>query len=445
MEEIINECKIIVDEICSKYGYEIQDVEGNDSLRTVLLKAIPSMLQDQNYENRQLFYQMLRKTPIVITENLTNEAYEGLIEKYIGKNVNKHIVDEDIDLGEYGKGLGAGAYVSEPIFDENMNLKEKKSFIYIQKVDGSAKDFFSTDINVAHLIHELGHAWNAEKDQYTMQNDGTLKERIGTAEFIYSFSDLGNNKFSKKCISSTGLMIEESMNTVAEEIAMANYMQIPIEQMRDEYRFSLVPSNYQGYMSSFMEYTLNILEKSDFEKYRLYGNEESKNKINSLMEKTEYWKNRETDILPSSKSPRNYNNKKSIISKISDEDIQEFFEKYKSVYFPNISQMTPLEKVENVLQQQYNFNSIKYTIDIEHYRELVDLLGYEGYSLINQSADLLELQHQKESEKSNETSNISINSVVKNALQQGTSLEQVNKAKGIEQQENKFEKEIDKG
>ncbi len=430
MKEIINETKEIVEELCAQYGYDSQDTEKTDSLKTVLLKVIPSMLQGHNYEDRQLFYQMLRHTPIVITENLTKESYKNLVEQYIGKNINQHIVEDDIDLGEYGKTLGAGAYVSEPVFDENMTLQGKKSFIYIQKVTGSAKDFFGTDINVSQLIHELGHAWHAEKDQYVMQADGTLRERIGTAEFTYSFSNIGNNKFLKKHLKTTGLMIEESMNTISEENAMANYMNIPLDQMKSAYREHLVPSNYQSYMSIFTEYMLTKLVESDFKNYRLYGSDEYKSKINKLMEKTDYWNNRNTDILPSSQSPRSYKNKRKLISSIDSDTVQKFFEKYANVYFPDISQMTPLEKIDNVLQQQYNLKVIILNMGIENYTEFLQILGYEGFSLINQSADLLKLQEKKSDQL--QTSKITLSSVVKNALQKGTTTEQVQETKEIE-------------
>ena len=283
-EEILNECKDIVGEVSARYNYDDKDKEGNDSLKTVLLKAIPAMLKDAKQEERNLFYQMLSHTPIVIIDDLTQESYDKLLEQYIGKDVNQHITEGNIDLGEYGKDLGAGAYVSEPILDENMNLQGKKSFIYIQRVTGKAKEFLGTDINVPHLIHELGHAWHAEEEQFIMQPDETLKERVGTAEFIYSFSKTHDNKFVKKCIKTTGLMIEESMNTVAEEKAMSDYMGISLEEMRKVYRSLLVPSNYQGYMADFVGYMLEKLGKDDFENYRLYGEIESKNKINDLLE-----------------------------------------------------------------------------------------------------------------------------------------------------------------
>lgn len=75
------------------------------------------------------------------------------------------------------------------------------------------------------------------------------------------------------------------MNTLEEEIAMANYMGISLEEMREKYNSTLVPSRYQGYMSGFAEYMLNKLGKDNFESYRLYGKTEAINKITNLMEK----------------------------------------------------------------------------------------------------------------------------------------------------------------
>lgn len=134
VEEILEECRDLIEQVCVKFGYDSQDTEGNGSLKTVLLKVIPAMLKDSKKEDRNLFYQMLSHTPIVITENLSQASYDRLVEEYIGNDINPHIIEEDIDLGEYGKALGAGAYVSEPIIDQNMNLQGKRSFIYIQRV-----------------------------------------------------------------------------------------------------------------------------------------------------------------------------------------------------------------------------------------------------------------------------------------------------------------------
>ena len=392
----------VVNEVCEKFQYDSTDREGNDSLKTVLIKICTVMLKDSNEEDRNLFYEMLRHTPIVITEGLTPEGYKHLEEKYIG-NVNPHIVEEKSNVGEYGKNVGAGAYVSEPILDENLQLKGKKSFLYIQKVNNREQQFFGTDINVSHLIHELGHAWHAEKDQYTMLPNNTLKNRTGTAEFIYSFSKNPDGTYTMHTDKVSGLMLEEGMNTLCEEQAMANYMNISLEEMKDKYRTVLIPSSYQGYIANFVSYMLQQLNSKDFEQWRMYGDSESKGRIESLMSRTKYWENREQDILPTSDSPRNYNNKRQIIAKMQGDSVQEFFKHYENIYFPDISQMSPLDKIENVLEQFYNMSLIKYSIDLEDYKAFLNSLGYEGYSLINQSSDI-----KKKDELLNSVSDVSL-------------------------------------
>lgn len=377
----------VINEVCEKFQYDSTDKEGNDSLKTVLLKICAVMLKDSNEEDRNLFYEMLRHTPIVVTENLTPEGYKHLEEKYIG-NVNPHIVEEKSNVGEYGKNVGAGAYVSEPILDENLQLKGKKSFLYIQKVNNREQQFFGTDINVSHLIHELGHAWHAKKNQYTMLPNNTLKNRTGTAEFIYSFSKNPDGTYTMHTDKVSGLMLEEGMNTLCEEQAMADYMNISLEEMKDKYRTVLIPSSYQGYIANFVSYMLQQLNSKDFEQWRMYGDSESKGRIESLMSRTKYWENREQDILPTSDSPRNYNNKRQIIARMQGDSVQEFFKHYENIYFPDISQMSPLDKIENVLEQFYNMSLIKYSIDLEDYKAFLNSLGYEGYSLINQSSDI---------------------------------------------------------
>ena len=392
----------VVNEVCEKFQYDSTDREGNDSLKTVLIKICTVMLKDSNEEDRNLFYEMLRHTPIVITEGLTPEGYKRLEEKYIG-NVNPHIVEEKSNVGEYGKNVGAGAYVSEPILDENLQLKGKKSFLYIQKVNNREQQFFGTDINVSHLIHELGHAWHAEKDQYTMLPNNTLKNRTGTAEFIYSFSKNPDGTYTMHTDKVSGLMLEEGMNTLCEEQAMANYMNISLEEMKDKYRTVLIPSSYQGYIANFVSYMLQQLNSKDFEQWRMYGDSESKGRIESLMSRTKYWENREQDILPTSDSPRNYNNKRQIIARMQGDSVQEFFKHYENIYFPDISQMSPLDKIENVLEQFYNMSLIKYSIDLEDYKAFLNSLGYEGYSLINQSSDI-----KKKDELLNSVSDVSL-------------------------------------
>lgn len=392
IEEISKEYYDIVNEICEKYNYDSEDREGNDSLRTVLLKLLPAMLKDAKPEDKELFYKMLRHTPIIITENLTKEGYDKLVEQYIG-DINLHIIKEDKDIGEYGKSFGSGAYVSAPILDQDMQLQGKKSFIYIQKVDEI--EFFGTDINVSHLGHELGHAWKAEHNQYVMGEDGNLISRIGTAQFIYSFSKREDGKFVQILERVFGLITEEAMNTVEEEKATAQYMGKTLEEIKSSCRIPLVNTPYKGYISDIIEHMQQELPKEDFETWRTYGDIDSKEKIESMMSKTKYWKQRGEDILPNSDNPRNYSKKRELLFKMKHSDIQEFFEENEEIYFPDISQMTPLDKIENVLRQVYEMNAQKHHMTPEQYGELLNYLGWEVYPLINQTADLMKIDELK--------------------------------------------------
>ena len=99
-QDLFKEVNKIVNEVCDKFQYDTTDKEGNDSLRTVLIRICTIMLKDSNEEDRNLFYEMLRHTPIVVTEKLTQEGLKQLEEQYIG-NINPHILDQNINLGRH--------------------------------------------------------------------------------------------------------------------------------------------------------------------------------------------------------------------------------------------------------------------------------------------------------------------------------------------------------
>lgn len=54
-----------------------------------------------------------------------------------------------------------------------------------------------------------------------------------------------------------------------------------------------------------------------------------------------------------------YEQKREIIEKIDDSEMQEFFHEQESLFFPNIDEMTPLQKIDNTLAQIYNLYSIR--------------------------------------------------------------------------------------
>lgn len=390
-EAFLQECQSLVDEVSEKFGYDSQDEENNYSLKTVLGRIVPIILRNSSKEGKELFFQMLRHTPIVVAEKLTKEQHDELESQYIGKP-NPHIKDgEESDLGEYDTNdVPAGAYVSEPIISEDgTEVLGKKSFLFMQKVGYGQKDFFGTDINVSHLIHELGHAWHAEHNEYTINYNGQLVHRVGTAEFLFSLDKQDDGSFIRNSQGFSGLMTEEAMNTVAEENAMAEYKGISQEEMTKAYNQVLVPSNYQVYMTNMVRYMLDKLGKDDFEAWRLTGDAEAKSRIESLMSRTDYWKNREAEILPDSGSNRSYSLKRKVIAEMPESTrLKEFFKKYEDVYFPDVSSMSPLEKIDNVLTQRYNINNVKYSMGIESFKAILERFTYEGYGLIKQTFEL---------------------------------------------------------
>lgn len=179
---------------------------------------------------------------------------------------------------------------------------------------------------------------------------------------------------------------------------------------------------------------LKKLGKDDFENYRLYGEVESINRINGLMEKTDYWVNRETDILPSSDSQRSYDKKRAVIAALDKPVVQEFFKEYEDTYFPDLSKMTPMEKIDNVLTQFFNMHAIKYSMEIENYRSLLSRISYEVYPLVNQTAKLANLKEKQDfSNKVESPKEITPLAIVKNALAQGITQSQVYTVNRIEQ------------
>ena len=172
----------IIDEIKQKYAY-------SEDLSNILKKIMPGMLDDLTSDERQTFYKMLRHTQIVIVPENSKVTDKELQEKYLG-NVNPHIETEEVDIGEYGKTDPAGAFVSEPIIDENLKLKGVKQFLYVGAFDTTKLntpssqrhyELFGTGIHVNHLVHELGHAFVSEQEPYSIEGD-IITQRCGTAK-----------------------------------------------------------------------------------------------------------------------------------------------------------------------------------------------------------------------------------------------------------------------
>ena len=131
MENILEECIPIIEEVCKKYGYNKEDKPGNKSLGTVLKEITPIMLEGRSLEDRNLFYNMLRNTPIEIIDSLNSETINSLKNKHYG-DINNNVIEEEID-SVYNNGIAPGAFSSKPVIDKNMKIIRKKIFYIHEK------------------------------------------------------------------------------------------------------------------------------------------------------------------------------------------------------------------------------------------------------------------------------------------------------------------------
>lgn len=400
MEEILRECEDIIDEVCEKYGYETKDMSGDECLRTVLRKAVPAMLANSDKKDREIFYQMLRNTPIVlIDEDPTKEMIDELEHKYFG-NINENVEFEESESDEYNKNVGIGAYVCTAVIDENMQVSGKKSLIYIKQLsqNDSRKEFLGTSINVAHLIHELGHAWNAEHEQCKILDDGTLQLRLGARRLNYSLERNEKNKIVVKLKSSSGTYLEEGMNTLEEESSMAIYMGMSKDEIRKIYSEILVESRYQGTIRSMTEVLLERTDEDALRYWRLYGDETKLQEVEDLMKQTSYYQDREEIFLNNNDRKPRHKKKEEMILKNEKEFVQSFFKKYRDVFFPNIMEMQPMEIIDNIMEQLLFFQSIQLGYKLsnpeenENYCEILHHILADGYVLINQTQEVRDKQ-----------------------------------------------------
>lgn len=403
----------IIAEIKEKFNY-------SDDLSNILRKILPAMLDDKDIseEERHLFYKMLRHTPIEVIEEGSGITSQDLRKKHI-KAENLKI--EGMDGGEYSKQEAAGAVVSEPIINENKQIVGIEQFLYVKSFDTSKiltetqkkyYEMFGTGIQVSHLIHELGHAWAAEKQAYVINGD-ILTERVGAAEIKYKLENLENGKFLKKEISREGLMTEESLNTNLEEKSVAKYLGISLEEAKKLYKVDgvFVPSAYQGLMSEITEYLTLKTMPEEINKWRLDGDKSALKNINEIMSQTKeyFYRSKETDDVKK---------KKELFSNPQGDRMSDLFKKYQNDFFPDKSNMTPMEIIDNCLLQCFNIKTNQWIFPIEKYSDIVKSILPDAYILINQTSEIIE--------ERKKTNGINIDVFIKKALKEGIRTEDIN-------------------
>lgn len=379
-----------VDELIEKVS---QKFEYNDELKTVLKKMIPSMTKGKSDESKQMLYDALERVKIfVLDENSGEEQIEKCKEEIMG-NVNKDISFVNEDKGEYSKKVAPGAYVNEPVFDDNMNIVDRKAFLYVTRMSEYSKlsTVYGTTINLSHLVHELGHAWASEKNEFIQNDDGTIINNVGACS-IYSKIDK-----EKKEVNSSGydgLLIEEALNTIEEEDILCDMLNIDsINELKSN---GYISSSYQGLITDMMRSYVEKFGKESFDEFRYSKNRSALEKIEKSLENTEAW-----EILNSDEYTEKKKEKFNRINELEVTDgakrlINNVIDEYSDVYFPDNSKFTPMQKLENVFTQIYNLSGVKYNFGIvdndtnmEIYRTITTSMISEGYVPKNQAKDIV--------------------------------------------------------
>ena len=265
-------------------------------------------------------------------------------------------------------------------------------------------DKFNTGINVPHLIHEIGHAWASQLNPYTIKN-GILTQRVGTSENKFKISDLGNGKFESEKISSTGIFIEEGINTNFEEQTVADYLDISLEDAKKLYKNGiLIPSSYQPGISNMISILLDTPLKKHLEKWRMFGSEKSLEYLNDLFSRTNFYEKRDRLFFRNELVQENPENNLIIARNICfnnpklEENEKELLKRIEKDFFPETEEMTPMQMLDNILMQQYDVSVNKYHIKIDNYNQFLNIIGREGYGIIKQAFDIYEQQVSKENE-----------------------------------------------
>ena len=164
-----------LDQIAEKFGYD-------EELVSQLKRVVPIMTEGKSEEVKNMLFDTLNRVKIFVMENdPTREDVEKCKQEVMGKD-NKGVTFVEEDRGEYdNRGVAAGAYVNEPVFDEEMNIVGRNSFIYTTKLGKYSKlaGLYDTRINLGHLVHELGHAWASEKGEFVQNSDGSYVTNVG--------------------------------------------------------------------------------------------------------------------------------------------------------------------------------------------------------------------------------------------------------------------------
>lgn len=383
----MNNIETYIDQIAEKFGYD-------EELVSQLKRVVPVMTEGKSEEVKNMLFDTLNRVKIFVMEkDPTREDVEKCKQEVMGKD-NKDVTFAEEDRGEYdNRGVAAGAYVNEPVFDEDMNIVGRNGFIYTTKLDRGSRlaTFYGTRINLGHLVRELGRAWASEKGEFVQNNDGSYVTNVGA---YASVSEVDKEKREVKQESHDRLMIEKTLNSIEEENVILKLAGMKnLGDLRNNYYYS--PSEYQGLMNDMMRAYIEKFGKERFDRFRMLKDREALKEIESALKDTEGWKTIQTKEYTEKKKAK--------FDKINDleaiERSKQFINKvvneHSDDFFPDNTKFTPIQKLDNVLTQMRYFNTVRYNFwipendhNLEIYKEIMTSIISEGYVLKNQARNL---------------------------------------------------------
>lgn len=379
-----------IDRVGQKYGYDTE-------LMNALKRCIPVMIEGKTEEDINLLMDTLERVQIYTFDDQPEQEEIDAITRRKINGRNNHVKEIACDKGEYGKKVSPGAYVSEPIFDDNMNIIDRVGFIYVTNLYRSSETskFYGTKINLSHLIHELGHAWGAQKGEFQQEENGDYTMTIGTAKFHNRVDR--NGKIAEET-GIEGLYMEEALNSIEEENALYRLFEIDDFHNIPGY----VQSNYQGTMTDMMRYFVEKFGKETLEKIRIQKDRSKIEKLQEIFDETNFMKGMDGIDYYSEKEKKLNSAQDTSMSDSAKKRIKDFFEKYRSLYLMHHKKQDFLGHLDKVMEQLFNFTSIKYSYDIANedikqaYSQTVFSILAEGYVPINQAVAIMKERKKQE-------------------------------------------------
>ncbi len=382
---------LFIDEVARKFGYGEELIEA-------LKRVVPIMMEDKDEEEKELIRNTLRRVQIILFDEQPTQEQIDELKKSQRAGRNSQVTFNEASNNEYDKVVAPAAYESEPIFDEQMRVVDRLGYIYLTNNNKYHPLYktYQTPINLSHLIHELGHAYASEKDEYVQSEDGSFTTRTGT---YIKKSIIDREKKSVEEVSSSGLYDEEALNTIEEERIL--YKLLGVDNFWDIEGYC--PSKYQGIMTQIMRTYIEQIGEDCFRKYRLKGNRNNIDDIQEVFAETEFFKDKHRQSHYERKKESFYSFEDTVMPEESKQNLRDFFTYYNDLFFtPGNYQENFFQHLDRVLEEAYTFQSIrlnynlsnqdvvegKYLKIVDAYKKVVSAIKAEAYEPLNQFADI---------------------------------------------------------